>query len=53
MKMSKNDLKNELIQKYKSKTDSEFKISKISYSSPIDTIKHLAPTILGGSHQQV
>ncbi|RZT23619.1 hypothetical protein [Fictibacillus sp. BK138] len=46
MKFTKNQYKEQLLKRLSNDEQPNFKMQKISYSSPMETIKHLAPSLL-------
>lgn len=46
MKLTKNQYKEQLLKRLSHFEHSDFKIEKITFSSPMETIKHLAPSLI-------
>jgi hypothetical protein len=46
VKLTKNQYKEELLKRLSNYEQPDFKIEKISYSSPMETVKHLAPSLI-------
>jgi hypothetical protein len=46
VKLTKNQYKEQLLKRLSNYEHPDFKIEKISYSSPMETIEHLAPSLI-------
>jgi hypothetical protein len=46
MKLTKNQYKEQLLKRLSNYEQQDFKIEKISYSSPLETIKNLTPSLI-------